>query len=408
MEASSLEKTSGIIKLFTEVQGLLGPFAISEKIIQKIWLHKNFLQRNLLTQSGKQIRVVNPGCWNFHEGADFKEAEIELDGKRIHGDIDVHLYGNDWFYHEHDKNEYFANVILHVVLFPPKKGDLPAHTALGYYPETLVLIDYLHESLEEYALEDALLVLENRDHSELLQGFMDRPIEDKCGLLYEKAASRWERKIYFAEKRLNLCSWEDACHQMVLEVLGYRRNKEGMADIALKWPLKKMAKDKITAEGLYESQEGKWKLADLRPQNHPLKRLKQYLRLLAENPEWPAKWEMKLKELVSSEASSKTGAFRKRNRLSELLMYAKEELFRGIFSGTRLNTILIDALIPLASGHKGKGRFFDYWFHWFSGDVPECLGDLLKASKVLNPPEQPLCNGLNQGMLQVLIEEKVL
>ena len=56
-----------------EIQGLYGSFSLSERILQKIWLQGDFDQSTLRTESGKRLRVIDPGRWNLLEGPDFLE-----------------------------------------------------------------------------------------------------------------------------------------------------------------------------------------------------------------------------------------------------------------------------------------------------------------------------------------------
>ena len=54
-----------------EVQGLYGPFTLSERVIQKIWLQQDFAAENMKTVSGGELIIKDPGRWNFFEGPDF-------------------------------------------------------------------------------------------------------------------------------------------------------------------------------------------------------------------------------------------------------------------------------------------------------------------------------------------------
>ena len=60
-----------------EIQGLYGPFTLTERVVQKIWLRQDFATARLLTVSGKTLEVKDPGSWNLQEGPDFKEASLD-------------------------------------------------------------------------------------------------------------------------------------------------------------------------------------------------------------------------------------------------------------------------------------------------------------------------------------------
>ena len=74
-----------------EIQGLYGPFTLTERVVQKIWLRQDFATAGLLTVSGKSLVVKDAGRWNLQEGPDFKEARLIVDGVEIVGDVEVHF-----------------------------------------------------------------------------------------------------------------------------------------------------------------------------------------------------------------------------------------------------------------------------------------------------------------------------
>lgn len=78
--------------------------------------------RGLLPQAGQTlhhgtVRIADAGEWNRGEGPDFLRAEIELNGRRLRGDIEIDLNAEDW--ERHAEDERYNGVILHVVLNTP-------------------------------------------------------------------------------------------------------------------------------------------------------------------------------------------------------------------------------------------------------------------------------------------------
>lgn len=387
-----------------EIQGLWGPLTIEEKLLQKIWSKQTFAKQNLQSESGQRIAIRNPGKWNKLEGPDFLGAQIEIDGIPLQGDVEIHFHKDDWFSHGHERDEHFRRVILHVLLFPPRNENPPVFTLNGYCPETLVLLKYLDKGLEEYALEDALLTLEDRNHLEILEGFIRLNRVDQARKLYSRAKRRFELKRAFAKLRIKTQGWDDACHQMALEVLGYKRNRIGMSTIALKYPLSELRSKKYSAAELYTSQKEQWKTNGIRPANHPLKRIEQYCELIRLNPDWPQKWKDFSNRLGDFTENMTTAQFRRKYGLTTLAEEIKQEIFGNTLSGTRFHTLLIDALIPLAAAHHIDKNFLDLWMHWFSGDIPDQVTEFIKKTPLLESKEQTHCNGLNQGVLQLFSE----
>ncbi|MDR3228498.1 MAG: DUF2851 family protein [Puniceicoccales bacterium] len=386
-----------------EIFGPYGPVSIPERVLQKIWWRGDFRQSGLRTISGKPVRRVRAGRWNHNEGPDFIGSELEVDGKSVLGDVEVHFYAEDWLAHGHAADPAFDNVVLHVLMFPPRQAATPLPTVSGRLPETLVLLPYLNEDIDEYANRDALLALESREKSGWHEILAACEEVRRLALLREKAASRWAQKTRFAAQRLEKHGWAESCHQLVLETLGLKRNRAPMSALALKHPLAAMRG--AGAEALFAEQHGAWHLSGLRPANHPLRRLKQYLAALAKKPDWPdalAAWGAGLAE-CSAATTDNTARFRKTRRFSATAKRLRDGVLAGAVGGTRLNTLAVDALLPLLAAHGVAPEVCaQFWFHWELGDVPSRLARDLRS---LLPPENEkvpaICNGLFQGLLQM-------
>jgi hypothetical protein len=64
---------------------------VDERIVQAIW-HEQLLHGDrLATCSGKPVRVIDPGKWNGEAGPDFRTAELEIGGRRLRGDVEIHV-----------------------------------------------------------------------------------------------------------------------------------------------------------------------------------------------------------------------------------------------------------------------------------------------------------------------------
>ena len=204
-----------------EVQGLYGPFTLSERVIQKIWLRQDFVLTDLKTASGKKLTIKGPGRWNVYEGPDFKEARLILDGVEVVGDVEVHFNLLDWRHHQHGNDANYDKVLLHVVLYLSKADpSVQVQTSKGHAPELLHLMPLLEQDLESYAMEDALLELEQQNELEWVARFIDQPLEERSRTLRQRALERWQQKLAYAQQRLKAEGWEAACHSYALEVLG--------------------------------------------------------------------------------------------------------------------------------------------------------------------------------------------
>lgn len=390
-----------------EIQGLYGPFSLSERVLQKIWLHGDFDQSRLTTVSGKSLRILHPGRWNLLDGPDFLEARFELDGQAWVGDVEVHFYAADWELHGHRSNPNFARVALHVVLMPGS-ADASVQTCKGEAPETLYLMPLLERDLEDYAVDDALLELEQVEDAVWMLEFFELPLDARRAKLREGAAARWRRKLGFAEKRLSGAGWEQACHQFCLEVLGYARNRAPMGRLALTYGIGDFASGRLAPDDLLQESGTNWRLSGLRPANHPKQRLRQYRAICETHPDWPARLRRMLQAFPAvntanpANPANTAAAFRRRQGLADLVERLSSEVFSRVISAKRLNTLICDALLPLA-GAEGLCPAEDYWMHWPAGDAPDRLFRFLKQAQVIDRAE-PFSNGQLQGALKLLCQ----
>lgn len=384
-----------------EIQGLYGPFTLSERVIQKIWLRQDFAAEGLSTQSGKTLSVKDPGRWNLLDGPDFKEARLVLNGRELIGDVEIHFHVADWYDHQHERNSGYDRVALHVVLHGGERPTAPARTSKGDVPEVLFLMPLLERDLESYVMDEALLELEQQDDLEWVAEFLEKPLTQRIQILEERSVARWELKVDFAKLRIASAGWGGACHQMALEVLGYARNRAPMSRLALRNPLSEFGSGRLTAEELFAEESGNWCLSGLRPANHPRLRLAQYLEIARKQPAWPDKFRESMDQFAPVEAADGTARFRKLAGLGKLQAFISEVIFSGTIGEKRLNALICDGLLPLAAA----GGYLDgseHWKHWMPGDAPDALRRFLKHAEIISR-KQPLSNGWNQGALALFL-----
>lgn len=388
-----------------EMQGLFGAVSVPEKLIQQIWSRGDFRRDGMRTISRRPLEILSAGTWNRLDGPDFIGAEILLDGKRVRGDVEIHFYAEDWNAHAHAGNPLYKNVVLHVLVFPSRAENYPRHNAAGAPMETLLLLPHLKSDIEDYATEYALAAVEGRGgKSEVLEKIAEIPLDERPRRLRELAFLRWEQKRNFMRRRLEKSGdWSALAHALTLETLGLRRNREAMARLALRFSPSTMLL--LTPEKLYEAEAGAWKLAGTRPANLPLTRLRQYCELLTKNPPWSRR----LKALILSLPEPSvlpvglgSKRFRSEAAMSDLRERVAKEIFAGTIGGTRLDTLLVDAFFPLASAETGKD-LSAWWFHWFLGDAPGNVPKILRETQIATR-EQPYCNGLFQGLIQISLQ----
>lgn len=128
---------------------------ISEKILRRIWKKQTFVNLPLVTNDGKNIRVVSAGRSNPNGGPDFLNAKIYIGSTLYVGDVEIHINVSDWNLHQHNYDPKYDRVILHVVYSPVKESSQHRTvTKSNRNVPILYLEPFLDESIIEKAYEE--------------------------------------------------------------------------------------------------------------------------------------------------------------------------------------------------------------------------------------------------------------
>ncbi len=391
-----------------EVLGVEGPYSFPEKLLQQIWLRREFDAPRAVTTDGRPVGVASSGRWNLLGGPDFKDARLMIGDERVHGDVEVHLRAADWLGHGHAKDPAYDRVVLHVVLFPTAELATPGNGGRGI--PILCLLPLLYHDLEEYAADAAVAGLADRPSVRIVEALGSLTAEARLRLLIDCAETRWRQKVRFARLRLDRVGWEQACHQSALEILGYRYNRVPMLRVATQHPLSGWLAKGFDPEVVYTQEPTGWQRQGVRPANHPRMRLRQYTRWVNAAPAWPET----LRNVTCGWVDlgwgigSGTAAARRRAGLRTVRERVAGEVCGGAVSGTRLDTLVCDGFLPLlaAAGDLPEPVARTWWGHWFEGDVPARLHRGLRDLALIGEPRFPACHGLVQGLLGWLIEDE--
>jgi hypothetical protein len=370
--------------IVAEISGPYGSIIVPERFIQKLWEDQSFNKNSLFLEDGRKLEIIDPGTINLLEGPDFIGGRIKIEGTESIGDIEVHIYPEDWSHHGHDKDPRYQKIILHVTVFPANTPSAPSP-----HPH-LTLISHLKHSLEEIVCDYAI--------EELVQNTnIATPTTLNEETIRQHAQMRWFRKVKDAKKRLELSGWDQALHELILENLGTKRNREPMAKIAQEFPYNSLKKNsQITALQLFEK-GAPWKLNGIRPAGHPVKRLESYLQWL-QNQNANSKEQLNNLLRISHATSINTDHYRKINSLKKLRIEIQSTFFKNIFSENTVNTLTCDVLLPLLNAENDNEEIlFPMWYHWFAGNAPDIIKTHAKKLK------NTLSNGLIQGVLHSVI-----
>ena len=271
--------------------------------MQYVWKHRLWRSEDMVTNTGKKVRVVDPGLLNTDAGPDFFNAKIEIDGHMWVGNVEMHYRATDWKRHHHDSDKAYDSVILHVVA----KDDAPVHRTNGELIPQLVL-----EVSPQF----------NADYASLVGATIEVPCATKIkqvphltivewveGLAFERLHGKVER-IHQLLDSFN-GSWEDVCYVTLARNFGFGINNDAFERLARRTPLRLLGKHSdsvLQIEALLFGQAGmldaqkpgmdsyynqlcteyaflsnkfqltpmekeSWKLFRIRPQNFPYRRI---------------------------------------------------------------------------------------------------------------------------------------
>ncbi len=405
MRETASELTPLKEQVVAELQGLYGAFTFPERLLQQIWQRGDYDSTDAATQEGRPLKISYPGRWNHLGGPDFAGARLNLDGREITGDVELHLHAKDWDSHGHAGDPAYANVVLHVVLFPCEA----AYTigVGGQAIPILCLLPRLHHGLEEYATEAAIEQLAGRPLHRAQETLGALSNEALARLLEEHAAHRWRSKVHFAGERIKRLGWEAACHHAALEILGYRFNRAPMLRVATAHPLDEWVQARVATESIFTQGAEHWSLHGVRPRNHPRLRLRQYAEWCRERPDWVGRLRAST-AWSTGQASPPTadlGAWRRQAGLRALRARLRGDLCGDRVSGSRFDNLLGDGFMPLLAAETGQD-LSGVWGGWFAGDAPESAGRVLKALGVFDGRARPVSQGPIQGLLGWMVEQE--
>ncbi len=389
-----------------ELQGLYGPFQFPELLLQKIWAERAFCATEARTAGGEAVRIDTVGRWNRQGGPDFKGARVRVGERWLHGDVELHLREEDWQAHRHADDPAYRNVVLHVVLFPPKC--VTSRGADGRAIPVMAILPLLWHDLEEYAADAAMSAIAARPADRLAEAWLELDEAELSERVQRFARRRWDSKVKYARLRVERMGWTAACHHTALEILGYRFNRAQMLQVASRWPLEAWMEPEFDPEQVFSAMADRWSLQGVRPANHPRRRLQAYLTwvaqggapwpelLIAIGREWP--------DPAPRDEDPGVRPWRRSVRWSEWRSVVFERV--GVASALarpRADNLWGDGLLPLLAAQAGEvsgDRLFPWWFNAWPGDQP---GAIAKAARLIGLADGSTRRPLAWGHVQALL-----
>ena len=217
---------------------------MKEDFLHYVWQYKKFAFSNLTTVSGEEITIVNTGQYLKQSGPDFFNAQISIGNQKWAGNVEIHLKSSDWYLHQHENDDHYNNVILHVVwehdtpIFRKDNSEIPT-LALKSYVEQDILKQY-----QSLTSPKTWIYCENQIAS--IDQFVFKNWLER--LFFE----RLERKAIPIEALLQETDndWEAVLFYMLAKNFGLNTNGEIFLKMAKSIPFSIIRKERFEVENL--------------------------------------------------------------------------------------------------------------------------------------------------------------
>lgn len=281
-----------------------------EEFLHFVWQFRLYDAQQLQTVDGRALRILNCGFPNKHAGPDFTNAKIIIDETTWVGQVEVHLKTSDWNAHQHQTDNAYDNVVLHIVwehdteIIAKHGTALPTLILKGKVREELFEnYENLVNSISAFPCEKQLKDID----SFVINSFLSRTLVER---LTQKSEEIFERL-----EQLN-GNWDETFYHFMAKNFGFKVNALPMQVLAQSLPQTLFAKHKdqpLQIEALIFGQAGYlqqsfednypnqlkteysflkkkyglsvidislWKFLRMRPQNFPTLRLAQFAALI--------------------------------------------------------------------------------------------------------------------------------
>lgn len=227
---------------------------MKENLLHFIWKLQLFSYKKLLSTTGESIQVITPGLHNFNTGPDFLNAKIEIGKQLWAGNIEIHINSSDWYIHNHEIDENYDSVILHVVW----EHDVEVFRKSNAIIPTLELKSYISKEL--------------LDNYQKLFSANKKWIncENEISKVDYFVLSHWKERLYFERlaKKAELISeilkktennWEATLFVLLAKNFGLKINGDSFLNFANSFDfsiVRKVSSDLVQLEALFFGQAG--------------------------------------------------------------------------------------------------------------------------------------------------------
>jgi len=227
---------------------------MKEEFLHYVWKYQLIAVSALKTTQQELISIIAPGTHNHDSGPDFLNAKIRISEQLWIGNVEIHLKSSDWYWHQHEVDENYDAVILHVVwdhdveVFMSNNAPIP----------TLELKKIVDSSVEQ-------------NYARLTKTSVKYiPCEDQIGHINSFVISNWQERLYlerlerksiFIQSLLEQTNndWDAVLFMLLAKNFGLNKNGDSFFQLAKSIPfavLRKTTHDEHQLMALLFGQAG--------------------------------------------------------------------------------------------------------------------------------------------------------
>lgn len=227
---------------------------MKENLLHFVWKLKLFSGAQLKSTKGEIIEIISAGTANLNAGPDFLNAKLVINNQLWAGNVEIHLNSSDWYMHNHEIDENYDSVILHVVwehtveVF--RKSNQPIATLeLKNYISKELLDNYQQLFSKNKNWINCEKDIESVD-SFILTNWIER--------LYVERLENKSEQIQNTVNKLNN-NWEAALFVLLAKNFGLKINSEAFMNFANSFDfsiVRKVSGNLVQLEALFFGQAG--------------------------------------------------------------------------------------------------------------------------------------------------------
>lgn len=209
---------------------------MNESFIHYIWQFQYFTKSGLQTNTGEDVHIFHPGTRNSDAGPDFLNARVQVGEIQWIGSVEIHIDSSGWLAHDHQSDEAYDNVILHVVW----RNDVAVKRRDGSLLPTLEIGGRVdgHLQLQYRYLISSVDVIPCADSIRRVKPVVVFSTIDSMAIA--RLQTKAKEVLSIVEK--NRGDWAEACYQVLARNYGFKVNSEPFFQLATAIPYKTLLK----------------------------------------------------------------------------------------------------------------------------------------------------------------------